>query len=62
MKHKIQAYNSEPYKILKNKDNNDIFLYNYSRVIALYKIGKYDLANNHLKILENEYKNYPYFF
>ena len=62
IKNKIQAYNSEPYNILKNKDNNDIFLYNYSRVIAFYKIGKYDLANKHLKILENEYKNYPYFF
>ena len=62
IKNKIQAYNSEPYKILKNKDSNDIFLYNYSRVIAFYKIGKYDLANKHLKILENEYKNYPYFF
>ena len=62
IKNKIQAYNSEPYKILKNKNNNDIFLYNYSQVIAYYKIGKYDLANKYLKILKNEYKNYPYFF
>ena len=62
IKNKIQAYNIEPYKILKNKDSNDVFLYNYSRVIAFYKIGKYDLANKHIKLLENEYKNYPYFF
>ena len=34
----------------------------YSRVIASYKAGKYDLARKYLNTLENKYKNYPYFF
>ena len=37
-------------------------LLNYSRVISSYKAGKYDLARKYLNTLENNYKNYPYFF
>jgi len=62
IKNKIKSYDSDPEKILKNKDNKNSFLFNYSRVIASYKIGKYNLAHEYLKTLKNKYKNYPYFF
>ena len=62
IKNKINSYNSEPDKILKNRENNNKILLNYSRVIASYKAGKYDLARKYLNTLENKYKSYPYFF
>ena len=62
IKNKIKSYDSDPEKILKNKDNKNSFLFNYSRVIASYKIGKYNLAHEYLKTLKNKYKDYPYFF
>ena len=62
IKNKINSYNSEQDKILKNKENNNKILLNYSRVISSYKAGKYDLARKYLNTLENNYKNYPYFF
>ena len=57
IKNKINSYNSEPDKILKNKENNNKILLNYSRVISSYKAGKYDLARKYLNTLENNYKN-----
>ena len=62
IKNKIKSYDSDPEKILNNKDNKNSFLFNYSRVIASYKIGKYNLAHEYLKTLKNKYKDYPYFF
>ena len=62
IKNKINSYDSEPNKILKNKENNKTILFNHSRVIAFYKSGKYDLARKYLNTIENKYKNYPYFF
>ncbi len=62
IKNKIKSYDSDPEKILKNKDNKNSFLFNYSRVIASYKIGKYNLAHEYLKTLKNKYEDYPYFF
>ncbi len=62
IKNKIESYESEPDKIFENKESNNTFLFNYSRVIASYRIGKYSLAHEYLKTLKNEYKNYPYFF
>ena len=62
IRNKINSYNSEPDKILNNKENNNTFLFNYSRVIASYKVGKYDVAREYLNFLEKKYKNYPYFF
>ncbi len=62
IKNKIKSYESDPDKIFKNKDNKNTFLFNYSQVIACYKVGKYSLAHEYLKTLKNEYKNYPYFF
>ena len=62
IKNKIKSYENDPEKICKNKDYENTFLFNYSLVIACYKVGKYSLAHKYLKNLKNVYKNYPYFF
>ena len=51
IKNKINAYNVDPYQIIKNSENKDDFLSNYSLIIALYRIGKYDAAIKKLKII-----------
>ena len=62
IKNKINAYNVDPYQIIKNSENKDDFLSNYSLIIALYRVGKYDAAINKLKIIQNEFKEYPFFY
>ncbi len=62
IKNKINAYQVDPNKIFKNKEINDNFLNNYSLIISSFKTGKYDLAHQHLKLIENKFENYPYFF
>ena len=61
IKNKINAYNVDPYKIIESSENNDDFLSKYSQIIALYRVGKYDIAFKNLEIIQNEYKNYPFF-
>ena len=31
-------------------------------MVALYRLGKYDLANNKLSLIENKYNEYPFFY
>ncbi len=62
IKNKIKAYNESPYEILKDENKKNGFLSNYSQLVAFYKTGKYDLANQKLSILKNEYKDYPFFY
>jgi len=62
IKIKINAYSNDPHEIIKNLENKDDFLSNYSRVIALYRIGKYDFANKKLLEIKNVYKDYPFFY
>ena len=62
IKNKINAYNVDPYQIIKNSENKDDFLSNYSHTIALYRIGKYDAAIKKLKIIQNEFNEYPFFY
>jgi len=62
IQNKINAYQIDPNKIYKNKETNNKFLNNYSKIIFSFKTGKYDLAHEYLKSIENRYKNYPYFF
>ena len=43
-------------------ENNNDFLSNYSHMIALYRLGKYDLAEEKLSLIKNKYKEYPFFY
>ena len=61
IKNKIKAYNIDPYEIIRNLENKNEFLSNYSQIIALYRIGKYELAYNKLSLIKNEYDDYPFF-
>ena len=44
IKNKINAYSFDPNDLMKNLENKNDFLSNYSQVIPLYRVGKYDLA------------------
>ena len=45
----------------KNLENKNEFLSNYTLMIALYRIGKYDLAKKKLSLIKNKYEKYPFF-
>ena len=62
IKNKINAYNVDPYKIIKNYKNNNDFFSRYSQIIALYRTGEYDSAYKNLEAIQHEYKNYPFFY
>ena len=62
IKTKIKAYSKDPFEILKMEANKNDFLVNYLKLIALYKVGKYDLAKKKLETIKNNYKNYPFFY
>ena len=63
IKNKIRAYGSDPFEILNKKDNNNnIFFANYSRIIAYKKTGEYELAIDTLKVLQNKYPDYPFYY
>ena len=62
IKNKIKSYNNDPYQIIKNLENKSDFLSNYSKLIALYRIGKYDLAEKELSLIINKYEAYPFFY
>ena len=61
IRNKIYAFNTEPFEILKKKEDNNDFLSNYTKIIAYKKIGKFDLAIKDLKKLDSKFKNYPFF-
>lgn len=63
IKNKIRAYGSDPFEILNKKNNsNNIFFANYSRIIAYKKTGEYEPAIDTLKVLQNKYPNYPFYY
>ena len=63
IKNKIRAYGSDPFEILNKKDNNNnIFFANYSRIIAYKKTGEYEPAIDTLKVLQNKYSDYPFYY
>jgi len=63
IKNKIRAYGSDPFEILNKKDNNNnIFFTNYSRIIAYKKTGEYEPAIDTLKVLQNKYPDYPFYY
>ncbi len=62
IKNKIKAYTIDPNEMIKNLENKNDFLSNYSRMIALFRIGKYDLAQDKLSLIKNKYAAYPFFF
>ena len=62
IKNKIKAYSIDPYEMIRNLENRNDFLSNYSHLISLYRIGKYDLAYNKLSLIKNKYKEYPFYY
>ena len=46
---------------MKNLEYKNEFLSNYTQMIALYRLGKYDLAQKKLSLIKNKYKKYPFF-
>ncbi len=62
IKNKIKAYSVDPNELMKNFENKNEFLSNYTQMIALYRLGKYDLAHNKLSLIEKTYTKYPFFY
>ena len=62
IKNKIRSYTVDPYEIIKNLENKNGFLSNYSKLIALYRVGKYDLAEKKLSLITNKHEAYPFFY
>lgn len=62
IKNKIEAYSINPNQIIKTLENKNDFLSNYSKMIALFRIGKYDLAHNKLSLIKNKYYEYPFLY
>ena len=62
IKNKIKAYSDDPNKLMKNLENKNDFLSNYLQMVALYRLGKYDLAHNKLSLIEKKYSEYPFFY
>ena len=61
IKNKIKAYSVDPNDLMKNLENKNEFLSNYTQMIALYRLGKYDLAQKKLSLIKNKYEKYPFF-
>ena len=62
IKNKIKAYSSDPNEMIRNLENKNDFLSQYSQMIALYRVGKYNLAHNKLSSINNKYEEYPFFY
>ncbi len=62
IKNKIEAYSVNPNEIIKTLENKNNFLSSYSKMIALFRIGKYDLAHNKFSLIKNKYDKYPFFY
>ena len=61
IKNKIKAYSVDPNYLMKNLEYKNEFLSNYTQMIALYRLGKYDLAQKKLSLIKNKYEKYPFF-
>ena len=61
IKNKIKAYSVDPNDLMKNLEYKNEFLSNYTQIIALYRLGKYDLAQKKLSLIKNKYEKYPFF-
>ena len=61
IKNKIKAYSVDPNDLMKNLEYKNEFLSNYTQMIALYRLGKYDLAQKKLSLINNNYEKYPFF-
>ena len=62
IKNKIKAYSLDPSEVIRNLENKKDFLSNYSQMIALFRLGKYNLARNKLSLVKNKYEEYPFFY
>lgn len=62
IKNKIKAYSLDPSEVIRNLENKKDFLSNYSQMIALFRLGKYNLAHNKLSLIKNKYEEYPFFY
>ena len=62
IKNKIKAYSHDPSELIRNLENKKDFLSNYSHMIALFRLGKYNLAHNKLSLVKNKYEEYPFFY
>ena len=62
IKNKIKAYSVDPNELMTNLENKNEFLSNYAQMIALYRVGKYDLAHNKLSLIEKTYTEYPFYY
>ena len=62
IKNKIRSYQSDPFKLLKANNNQNVFFDNYSKIIAYKKVGKYDLAYKSLEKLQKKHANYPFYY
>ena len=61
IKNKIKAYIIDPNDMIRSLKNNNDFLSNYSQMIALFRLGKYDLAHKKHTLIKNKYEEYPFF-
>ncbi len=62
IKNKIKAYSLDPNDLMKNLENKNEFLSNYAQMIALYRVGEYDLSHKKLSLIEKTYTEYPFFY
>ena len=62
IKNKIKAYSVDPNELMKNLDNKNEFFSNYAQMIALYRVGKYELAHDKLSLIEKIHTEYPFFY
>ena len=61
IKNKIKAYSIDPNDVIRSLENKNDFLSTYSQMIALYRLGKYELAHKKHTLIKNKYKEYPFF-
>ena len=61
IKNKIKSYSIDPNDVIRNLENKNDFLSTYSQMIALYRLGKYELAHKKHTLIKNKYKEYPFF-
>ena len=61
IQNKINAYSIDPNDVIRSLENKNDFLSTYSQMIALYRLGKYELAHKKHTLIKNKYKEYPFF-
>ena len=62
IKNKIKAYDTDPFEVIKNLNKKNDFLSNFSKSIALYRIGKYELAHKKISSIKDKFKDYPFYY